>query len=233
MNDLLLSVCIPCYEMNGKGSEFLKKSLTILSNQIVDFSKFEVVISDHSINDDIKNICLEFPKLNLKYHRNELDRGSMSGNINNCILKSSGKYIKPLFQDDFLYHEKSLKHILENLQDSWMAHEYTHLDYSNYNFYNQRTPYYNNGMVDGVNTIGPPSSVIFLNDDNFFDTNLLWFMDTEFYFRMYKKYGEPTILKSNLPIGVVTTWSGQTTNTEINQELIDKETAYIKYKHKN
>ena len=112
-----------------------------------------------------------------------------------------------------------------------MANEYTHLDLSNNSFYNQRTPSYNEGMKNGENTIGPPSSTIFLNDDNYFDMNLLWFMDTEFYYRMYLKYGLPTILKSSIPLNVVTTWSGQTTSTRITRELIDKEHSYINYKH--
>jgi hypothetical protein len=51
-----LSVAIPCYEMSGKGVEFLEKSLKIIESQNIDFSKIEIVISDHSINDDIKKM---------------------------------------------------------------------------------------------------------------------------------------------------------------------------------
>lgn len=235
MNKISLSIIIPCYEMGDKGSIFLKRSLDIISNQKdVDFSTFEIVISDHSINNEIEASCkLElYQKLNIKYIRNENDRGSMACNTNNCIQHSSGKYIKPLYQDDYLYSEKSIKWILENLQDYWIAHEYTHLNLSTGEFYNQRTPFYNYQMVEGINTIGPPSSIVFLNDDNYFDENLIWFIDTEFYYRMNKKYGLPTILKCNTPLGVVTTWDGQTTNTKITPELIDKEKSYVKMKHK-
>ena len=218
--------------MHGKGVDLLTKSLDILNNQKnINFLDFEVVISDHSKNDDIEKCYKKFNNLNFVYVRNTENHGSMSDNINNCIRHSSGKYIKPLFQDDFLYDETSLSKIINNLQDSWMANEYTHLDLSNNSFYNQRTPSYNEGMKNGENTIGPPSSTIFLNDDNYFDMNLLWFMDTEFYYRMYLKYGLPTILKSSIPLNVVTTWSGQTTSTRITRELIDKEHSYINYKH--
>ena len=226
-----LSVAIPCYEMSGRGVEFLEKSLSIIKNQNVDFSEIEVVISDHSINDDIKKCCDNYKNINLKYYKNEECRGSMSGNINSCIRQSSGKYIKPLFQDDFLNSPNSLKVILENLNYSWIAHEYTHLDLSTDSFYNQRTPFYNDRILDGINTIGPPTVTVFLNDNNYFDENLLWFMDIEFYHRMMKKYGHHIVLKCDNPIATVTTWSGQTTETSINQTLIDKETSYIKLKH--
>jgi glycosyltransferase involved in cell wall biosynthesis len=229
-----ISICIPCYEMGGHGHIFLNKSLSIISDQTdVDFSKIEIVVSDHSKDDLVKQCCDTFKELKIKYVKNEKNRGSMADNTNNCIRNSSGKYIKPLYQDDYLYSKNSLKCIINNLNDNWIAHEYTHLDLSTDTFYNQRTPFYNDRMIDGVNTIGPPSSVIFKNDGDFFDENLIWFIDTEFYYRMNQKYGMPTILKSNTPLTVVTTWSGQTTNTKITPLLIDKETTYVKLKHEN
>ena len=56
-------------------------------------------------------------------------------------------------------------------------------------------------------------------------------MDTDFYYRMFIKNGNPIILQGSGPISVVTTWSGQTTNTSINDALIDKEMKYIKCKY--
>lgn len=227
-----ISICIPCYEMGGLGVDFLSNSLKKIEDQeLVNFNSFEIVISDHSKDDRIKQCCDTFTNLNIKYILNEKNRGSMADNTNNCIRHSSGKYIKPLYQDDYFHSTKSLKWILENLNDSWIAHEYTHFDLTTNTFYNQRTPFYNGKMVEGVNTIGPPSALVFKNDGNFFDKNLIWFIDTEFYYRMNDKYGEPTILKCNTPISVVTTWSGQTTNTKITTELIDIESKYIKSKH--
>jgi glycosyltransferase involved in cell wall biosynthesis len=230
-----LSICIPCYEMGGRGSELLRKSLNMLLKQTLNKDLFEVVVSDHSIDEEIYKCCLSFHfhgNMNMTYIRNKENRGSMAANTNNCIKNSSGKYIKPLYQDDFLFDENSLKRIHDNLNDSWIAHEYIHLDLTTDNFYNQRTPYYNEQMIMGINTLGPPSSTVFLNDDNYFDENLIWFIDTEFYTRMKKKYGDPTILKSRIPIGVVTTWSGQTTNTKITPKLIEKELNYVKEKYK-
>ena len=229
-----ISICIPCYEMGGQGHIFLNKSLSIILDQAnVDFSKIQIVVSDHSKDDLIKQCCDTFKSLKIKYVKNEKNRGSMADNTNNCIRHSDGKYIKLLYQDDYLYSKNSLQSIIDNLTGDWIAHEYTHLDLSTGSYYNQRTPFYNDSMIDGVNTIGPPSSVIFKNNSDFFDENLIWFIDTGFDYRMNQKYGMPTILKSNNPLSVVTTWSGQTTNTKITPLLIDKETTYVKLNHGN
>lgn len=229
-NNILMSVCIPTYEMGGRGEEFLKRSLDTISSQDCDLNGVEVVVSDHSKNDDIRNCCLNYGKL-VKYVRNEEHRGSMSANLNNCIRNSVGKYIKPLFQDDFLFSKDSLGKLLQHISDNWGAHEYSHLALEVSKFYNQRTPFYTDRMKYGENTIGPPSSVFFINDNNFFDESLSWFMDTEFYYRMFLKYGEPTILQGRLPLSIVTTWGGQTTNTQITQQTIDREKSYLKEKY--
>jgi len=227
-----LSICIPCYEMSGMGGSHLSHSLNILKSQECDFSKIEIIISDHSLDDEIKKCCDNFKDLNIKYFKNSHGRGSMSANLNSCIKHSSGKYIKPLFQDDFLYHSKALKHILNNLEDPWYAHEYTHLNGDTNTYYRQRTPHSNNDFIRGINSLGPPTVIYFLNDDNYFNEELSYMMDTEFYHRMIIKYGQPTILKGSVPLGVVRTWSGQTTQATT-QNMIDNEHRYIKSIYNN
>ena len=49
-----LSVAIPTWESYGRGSEFLDDLLSTI--EIQHFKNFEVVISDHSQNDD-KTFC--------------------------------------------------------------------------------------------------------------------------------------------------------------------------------
>lgn len=227
-----LSLNIPCYEMSGHGAAHLKESLNVIRTQECDFSEVEIVISDHSLDDEIELCCREYEDLNIKYFKNSHGRGSMSANLNSCIKHSSGKYIKPLFQDDLFYYSKSLKHILDNLGDPWMAHEYTHLDGTTGSYYNQRTPFINDNFIGGINTLGPPSVICFVNDGTLFDEDLSYLMDTEFYHRMMLKYGPPTILQSKTPIGVVRTWSGQTTQS-VTQDMIDKELSHIKSKYAN
>ena len=55
----------------------------------------QIVVSDHSINDDIQDYCnLNEHNLNIKYIRNENDRGDPASNTNNAIDNSDGEIIK-------------------------------------------------------------------------------------------------------------------------------------------
>jgi hypothetical protein len=61
----IFSIAIPAYGYNGKGKDFLEK-LTILKEQT--FEDFEVVISDHSTDDTIKDLCDSWmDRLNIHY----------------------------------------------------------------------------------------------------------------------------------------------------------------------
>ena len=69
----LISVCIPAYEMHGEGSKFLKRSFDVLKEQT--FKDFEVVVSDNSEDDAIKNLCREYENiLNINFVRNPKKR---------------------------------------------------------------------------------------------------------------------------------------------------------------
>jgi hypothetical protein len=66
------------------------------------------------------------------------------------------------------------------------------------------------------------------NDLIFFDENLNWLMDCDFYQRMFLKYGEPSVLNE---ITVVNrTWGARLTDT-IPQSLKDKEFKMLQLKY--
>jgi dTDP-4-dehydrorhamnose reductase len=66
------SITIPTYGYNGKGSEFLEHSLKIISNQT--FKDYEVIISDHSVDDTILNVVKSWESvIDIKYLKNEKD----------------------------------------------------------------------------------------------------------------------------------------------------------------
>mgnify|MGYP003652593536 CR=1 FL=1 len=96
---------MPTYETFGRGCEFLEFQFEKFINQT--FKDFEVVISDHSNNSDIKKLCERYSdKLSIVYIHNPLQRGSLSHNTNNAINNCKRKIIKILFQDDFLFDEE-------------------------------------------------------------------------------------------------------------------------------
>lgn len=226
------SIAIPTYGYNGKGSDFLNFSLNILSKQ--SFTDFEVVISDHSTDDTIYNLIDKWKdKIDIRYVRNENGRGIISPNINNAMSICTGIWIKILFQDDFLYDENSLenqynfiKYSDDNLK--WFMTKFYHSD-DGINFYRLYYPVWNNNIWTGHNTMGCPSGMTLKNEDLiYFDNDLNWLMDCDYYQKMFIKHGEPSILDK---ITVVNrTWGARLTDT-IPQSLKDKEFNMLKQRY--
>lgn len=226
-----ISICIPTYEMNGLGIKFLKNNLDIFTKQ--KFQDFDVVVSDHSQNNEIEKLCLEYKNiLDIHYYKNNENLGNSSANINNAIKKASGKIIKILFQDDFLYNENSLKDISENFdieKDFWLITACEHTK-DGISFIRPFYPTYNHNIHLGKNTISSPSVLSIKNNDPLlFDENLKWLMDCDYYKRCYNNFGKPKILNT---ISVVNRMGGhQISNTLANQDLRFYEYKYILKKY--
>jgi hypothetical protein len=197
MNKPFFSISIPSYGYNGKGVEFLEHNLSILENQI--FKDFEVIISDHSTDSTIKDVYDKWTnRLNIKYYNYDKGRGFISPNLNNAMRNCEGKWIKVLFQDDFLYDEKSLliQHdILESNKDiKWLISTFYHSN-DGVTFYRLYNPRLSDNIWNGNNTLGNPSNLTVKNEDLiYFDENLNWLVDCEYYYRLFLKYGKPTII---------------------------------------
>jgi hypothetical protein len=217
--NVFFSIAIPTYGYNGKGSEFLEFSFEKLNSQT--FKNFEIVISDHSTDDTIKDICDKWKeKLNIIHFFNENGRGVISPNINESMKNCKGQWIKILFQDDFLFDENSLQkqhdYILQNQNLKWFFTQFYHSN-NGINFYRHYFPQWNSTVWSGNNTLGCPSGLTLKNNDLiFFDENLNWLMDCDFYQRMFLKYGEPSVLNE---ITVVNrTWGNRLTDTISEQQ---------------
>jgi glycosyltransferase involved in cell wall biosynthesis len=193
-----ISVCIPTHGMKGLGPKFLRESLDKLTVQT--FKDFEVVISDHSSDNLIEDVCSEYKGiLDIQYYRNTQGIGSSSININNAIRKAKGKLIKILFLDDFLYHDRSLEDIAKNFdlkKDYWLvtACECTT---DGITFCHSLFPSYNDKIFLGRNSISSPSVMTIKNDHPLlFDERLVWLMDVDYYKRCHDSFGLPKILNS-------------------------------------
>ena len=222
----LISICIPTYEMHGKAKELLTRNFDMLKKQT--YKNFEIIISDNSKDNTIQNLCedLKYESLNIKYSRNS--RIGLAPNINEAIKKASGKLIKILFMDDFFADENSLKDILDNFKGNWLVTGCGH-DKGNGKIINTHFPVYNKNMHLGKNTIGSPSVLTIKNENIFFfDENLSWVLDCDYYKRLYNRYGKPDILnKVNVIIGV---GKHQTTN-HLDNNIKQKEYLYIEKKY--
>jgi len=200
--------------MHGKGGEFLSFNLSKILNQT--YKNYEVVVSDHSVSNLIKDVCDHYSSLGMdvKYLKNDLNRGNSSSNINNAILQSNGEIIKILFQDDFFFHSQSLEDIVSQFSEggvNWLVTACCH-SRDGVNFERDYYPQYTEDIMEGNNLISSPSVLSFLRDENItlFDEKLVWLMDCDIYKRLYLRYGDPLYLNS---INVVNrTWDGQFNN---------------------
>jgi len=192
------SIAIPAWGIKGKGAEYLEHSLNIIAQQ--SFTDYNVVISDHSEDEDIKNLCKVWSSIvDIKYTKNEIGRGKIAPNINNAIRHCNGKYIKMLFQDDFLYDVDSLQIIKNSIEEnpnaSWFITACVHTD-DCITMYDRMTPYYHDRIYEGINTISCPTVLTVKNYDELpiFDESLNWLVDVEYYKRLYDKYGGPIVI---------------------------------------
>lgn len=228
-----VSIAIPTWESHGRGVEFLDDLLRTI--EIQHFKDFEVVISDHSENDDLVNKVKEFDtKFQIKYIKNNKNRGNSPANLNNAIDNCSGEIIKIMFQDDFFYDDEALEKIYYSLADSekmWLLNGCNHTKDHGNSFYWEFYPKFNPDLLRGVNTISSPSVVAFKNNvDNRFDPNIVYFMDLDFYYGMKQKYDDPIFYNDVLISNRVhdDSISNSLTNKE---EIMQKESEYclIKY----
>lgn len=214
-----ISIAVPTWESHGRGVEFLDDLLRTI--EIQHFKDFEVVISDHSKNDDLVNKVKEFDtKFQIKYIKNNKDRGNSPANLNNAIDNCSGEIIKIMFQDDFFYDDEALEKIYYSLADSqkmWLLNGCNHTKDHGNSFYWEFYPKFNPDLLRGVNTISSPSVVSFKNTiENRFDPNIVYFMDVDFYYGMRQKYGDPIFYNDVLI-------SNRVHDDSISNKLINKE----------
>lgn len=220
MDKNMISIVIPVHNMpNAKF--FLKRSLDALAEQT--YRDFEIVMPDNSHHFTRTEIDEILKKYDFNVNRFINESVGMAQNTNAGILASKGELIKILYLDDYLAHKDSLKNIIGGFTGNWLVtacdnDQGTGLHY----------PTYNDVIHTGNNTIGSPSVLTIKNDTPlFFDEEMTWLLDCDYYKRLYDKYGAPTILNDiNVIIGV---GDHQITN-KLSQKQKDKEGEYMKTK---
>lgn len=192
-----ISICVPTWEQYGRGVEFLKNNFDRILTQT--YKNFNVIISDHSKDDEIKLLCEQYSNyFEIKYFKNEHLLGNGPANTNNSIIKADGDIIKIIFQDDFLYQDDALELIMkefENVECNWLVTGCNHTNDDGKSFSNFMVPHWNDNIVIGVNTISSPSVLSFRNNNPcLFDEELTMLMDCEMYYQLYIRYGLPKII---------------------------------------
>ena len=201
------SICIPVWEQGGFGIQYLKD--LIHSIQIQTFQDWEIVISDHSQNDDIYEYVLTIYNQNrggVKYVRNLSNYGNGVANLNQSLQRAEGEIVKIMFQDDFMFDRRCLEKfdkVFQNEETKWAVCGCNHTR-DGVNFERFMVPSWNDRLLEGVNTISSPSVLAFRNENvELFDENLTMLMDVEYYYRLGERYGLPTILEDCLVIKLI------------------------------
>lgn len=222
----LFSICIPTYEMGGYGHEMLEKLFENLKKQTI--QDFEIVISDQS--EDLKtfDVCKKYSNtFYIKYIKNFYGIGKSAHNLNTCLDSSTGKIIKVFFQDDYFLDNYALEKIykkFENENCKWVMNSFTHTS-DDINYFNTMIPQLNDRLLEGINTMGNPSNLSFLRSHKqYFDEDILYLVDCEFYYRMNLLYGSPGIVEDTL-VAIRYHQSSATTNPE----FISKKDTEINY----
>ena len=206
-----MSVAIPTHEMQNK-EHYFRRCMDSLWDQT--FQDFEIVVTDNSEDDVIKDLCDNWYKKDVRYYRNP-NKG-MAPNTNEVIKRSAGDLIKILYMDDFMAHNRALEHIYNafRFNTEWLVTGCNHVQGFDDKRINPHMPSYTEGIIYGENTIGSPSVLTIKNhfsDQIYFDEGMQWVLDCDFYKRLHDTYGEPTILKE---ICTTIGWhEGQMTNT--------------------
>lgn len=216
-----LSVVVPTHDMEGK-DYFFKRCMESLWLQ--SFQDFEIVVSDNSEDDVIKDICAYY-FTGVRYSKNP--RKGMAPNTNEAMKLAKGNLIKILYMDDFLNHQDSLGSIVKHFKGNWLVTDCLHFD--GFKYFNHHIPEYNNEIHFGKNTIGSPSVLTIKNEDILlFDENMTWLLDCDLYKRLYERYGAPKVLNDrNVVIGV---GEHQATNV-MGDEVKLKEHDYMIHKY--
>lgn len=232
MENNKISICVPVYEMNGSGSLYLFHLLKSIKKQT--YTNYEVVISDHSKDNEIEENVSKITSMDIKYIRYEENRGNSSCNINNAIKHSTGSIIKPMFQDDVIVSDDLLTKINDAYEKNpdvmWGGVGFIHID-KNGDVKPENPamiPRLNPNIVTGVNTFGCPSVCFFKkNDELLFDEKLVWLMDCEFYHRISLSCGSPYIINSyDVAVRIWDSFTG-----EVSDEIKQSEEIHVKKKY--
>ncbi|OQP59958.1 hypothetical protein A3860_35540 [Niastella vici] len=188
----LISVCIPAY----KHIDFLKRLLDSLTRQT--FRDFEVVITDDSPDDSVKNLVTQFAHLlTIRYFRNPVALGTPE-NWNEGIRRAVGQWIKLIHDDDWLAGENSLQRFADAIQrnpgatfffcafrNNWL--QSGRMEEVHINSFRYKQLLKQPAVLFSSNVVGPPSVILHPNDKQFFyDNKVKWVVDIDFYIRYFK-----------------------------------------------
>ena len=192
-NKHLVSICIPAY----KNTSFLERLLASLLIQT--YTNFEVIISDDSPDDIVKDFIIQYKdKLRIFYFKNNPSLGTPA-NWNFAMNQAKGEFIKLIHDDDWLANEHSLNlmvdALLKNEHADFVFSAYSNVDVETNNSFSVIANLKSIELIKinplnlfRSNVIGPPSVIMHRRKFDFeYDEKLKWVVDFEGYMRCLQK----------------------------------------------
>jgi len=229
----MISLTIPCYDMNGRGVEMLRELIESIHLQAF-FKDFEIVVSDSTSDigpSTIDRECYNHGRfLNV---RRVPGKPTAAANFNNAISHASGEIIKPMCQDDKFMEPDTLQKIADAFEQnaSWIACT-SHNEGEGYPT-SEHVPYVHTTLArlrEGENTYGSPSAMAWRRNELRFDENLHWLLDCEFYARMVERYGTPRFVDTKV---FIRQWDGQLSRTSVVGQMRVNDTNMVIEKYRD
>lgn len=190
-----VSICIPAY----KQVEFLRETLQSLLAQ--DFTDYELIITDDSPDDSVRQLLSEFSFGDkLRYVHNLPALGS-PGNWNAAIRLAQGDYVKILHHDDHFVRNDALSQFVQLLDDNlgadfgFCATLVNHVDSGLKRVHCPSAEQLRALTEDPAslfvgNCIGAPSATICRRGAVLdYDQRMKWLVDIDYYFRTLMRNG--------------------------------------------
>ncbi|MGC1495061.1 MAG: glycosyltransferase family 2 protein [Sulfitobacter sp.] len=224
-----LSVCIPAYEMAGKGAAYLEATFATLAKQTL--VNFDVVVSDQSSDAHIEALCQSWQsKLDIKHIWFKDGPRQASANVNNAMRHATAPLIKILFQDDLMIGNAGLQRMTDAFADpsvGWVLCG-SGVTQDGVTIERPMVPRLTPKLHYGKNTVSSPSVLALRRDVGLmFDEDLQWLMDVAFYKELWMKLGAPAIVPETL---VLNRLHVDQVSAKITPALRRKEIAYAREK---
>jgi len=185
-----VSICIPAYEE----PELLRNLINSIIIQ--SYEDYEVIITDDSTSNCVRNVIKSFEKdRRIKYYKNSERKGSPE-NWNEAIKRTAGQYIKIMHNDDWFNSQTSLQEFVgmmeenPNVNFAFCATNIIDEKGCKKSIYSPTRRELNKlarnpKCLFNEVTIGAPSVTIFRSNLGiYFDKKLKWYVDVDFYIRV-------------------------------------------------
>ena len=234
-NKGLVAICISTYQK----VDYIKRLLD--SIKIQTYKDFVVIISDDTEDSSIEEVIINYKDIKIDYHRNSKKLGPTC-NTNNAIKlaqKYNPEFIKVMHHDDCFSTPDSLFKMVQIIDNNPNVDlvftatiikspqkEYVRL-HTEQEWKNYSEDFRN---IYSFNYIGGPSATIVRNNGILMDSNLVWYVDAEWYLQLLSRNKEIIYIKE--PLITINISDTQVTNACMyNPKLCIDEVIYIYIKY--